>query len=68
VNTYKIFTINGNYLVCTCKENTENGAWATLGCVKNLPTKELKKLFKIEKYVNRTSKHNRFIHDQKGDL
>jgi hypothetical protein len=55
MNTYKIFTINGSSLVWTCKASNEDEAWASLESVKKLPTKELKKLFKIEKYVNRTS-------------
>lgn len=55
MNTYRIFTINGSSLVWTCKANSEKDAWATLEGVKKLPTKELKKLFKIEQYVDRTS-------------
>jgi hypothetical protein len=55
MNTYRIFTINGSSLVWTCKADTEDDAWATLEGVKKLPSKELKKLFKIEKYVNRTN-------------
>ncbi len=58
MNTYRIFTINGSSLVWTCKADTKDDAWATLGGVKKLPSKELKKLFKIEKYVNRTSDNN----------
>lgn len=52
MNTYKIFTINGSSLVWTCKANTEEDAWNSLEKVKKLPVKELKKLFKIEQYVN----------------
>lgn len=55
MNTYKIFSINGSSLLWTCEANSEKDAWATLEYVKKLPTKELKKLFKIEQYVNRTS-------------
>lgn len=55
MNTYKIFTIDGSSLVWTCKANSEEDAWTTLEGVKKLPTKELKKLFKIEQYVDRTS-------------
>ena len=57
MNTYKIFTTNGS-LTWKCKASSEEEAWATLEGVKKLPIKELKKLFKIEKYVNRTSDNN----------
>jgi hypothetical protein len=55
MNTYKIFTITGSSLVWTCKANSVEEAWETLVDVKKLPTEELKKLFKIEKYADRTS-------------
>ena len=58
MNTYKIFTITGSSLVWTCKANTMEEAWETLVGVKKLPTKELKKLFKIEKYADRTSNND----------
>jgi hypothetical protein len=58
MNNYKIFTIDKSSLVWTCKANTEEEAWQSLETVKKLPLVELKKLFKIEKYVNRTSNNN----------
>jgi hypothetical protein len=58
MNTYKIFTVAGSSLVWTCKANSEEEAWETLVGVKKLPVKELKKLFKIEQYVDRTSNNN----------
>lgn len=48
MNTYKIFTTSGS-LVWKCKAKSEKDAWEYLEGVKKLPTKELKKLFKIEK-------------------
>jgi hypothetical protein len=58
MNTYKILSVVDNSLVWTCKAETEQAAWKTLEGVKQLPTGELKKLFKIEIYVNRTSNNN----------
>lgn len=55
MNTYKIFTVGDNQLVWTCKAASEADAWLTLEGVKKLSTKELKKLFKIKQYVDRTS-------------
>lgn len=58
MNTYKIFTISGSSLVWTCKAESEEEAWKTLEGVKKLPVEELKKLFKIENHVNRTSNND----------
>ena len=58
MNTYKIFTITGSSLVWTCKADSVEEAWETLVGVKKLPIKELKKLFKIEKYADRTSNND----------
>ena len=58
MNTYKIITISGSSLVWTCKANSIEDAWKTLEGVKKLPIAELKKLFKIETYVNRTNNND----------
>jgi hypothetical protein len=49
--------------VWKCKAKTEDEVWDNLTKVKNLSVIELKKLFKIEKYVNRTSNDDRFVND-----
>lgn len=58
MTSYKIYTIYGSSLVWTYNITNESEVWQKLSFAKKLPITELKKIFKIEKYVNRTNDNN----------
>jgi hypothetical protein len=55
---YKIYTIQGSTLYKTYRVTSEDEVWKLLSSAKKLPITELKKIFKIEKYANRTNDNN----------
>lgn len=61
--TYRIYTIRGSNLVWTCKARDIEDAWEVLSASKQLSIIELKKIFKITQYVNRTDDNDRFVND-----
>lgn len=58
MNIYRIYTLRGSNLVWTCKANNIEDAWELLSVSKQLSIIELKKIFKITRYVNRTNDNN----------
>lgn len=63
MHTYQIYTLLGSNLVWTCKANNMEDAWQLLSASKKLSIIELKKIFKITHYVNRTNDNDRFVND-----
>jgi hypothetical protein len=61
--TYRIYTLRGSNLVWTCKASTVDDAWQDLSDWKKLSIIELKKIFKITQYVNRTDDNDGFVND-----